>query len=138
MKLASILIELVFKQPPPREKSALQSLHACLDYQNHRSQSVKKCQLTGRCDEPAARADLGAVGGHVVRVDGGQLLAADAPQHQRCLVGARHDEAARAREAQPDDVGVVPLGEAHHRLQVARVSQYYGPGSKEGKGPMAL
>ena len=37
------------------------------------------------------------------------------------LVRAGHHEAARAREAQPDDVGVVSLGEAHHRLKVDRV-----------------
>ena len=77
--------------------------------------------LTGRSDEPSAGADLGAVGGHVVRVDGRQLLAADAPQHEGRLVGAGHDEAAGAGEAQPDHVRVVPLGEAHHRLRVARV-----------------
>ena len=57
----------------------------------------------------------------MVRVDGRQLLAADAPQHEGRLVGAGHDEAAGAGEAQPDDVRVVPLGEAHHRLKVDRV-----------------
>ena len=75
--------------------------------------------LTGGGDEPAAGADLGAVGGHVVGVDGGQLLAADAPHDERRLVGARHDEAAGAGEPQADHVGVVPLREAHHRLDVS-------------------
>ena len=56
----------------------------------------------------------------MVRVYCGQLLAADAPQHERRLVRTRHHEAAGAREPEADDVGVVPLGEAHHRLQVAR------------------
>ena len=76
---------------------------------------VKQQALTGGGDKPAAGTDLGAVGGHVVRVDGGELLAANAPHDERRLVRARHHEAAGAREPEADDVGVVALREAHLR-----------------------